>query len=243
MHALRENSYVSVNELAQKLSVSPLTIRRDLQQLEKEKQLERFHGGAAIADEKEEVDTRDEVTRYRDKIARYAAKMVEDGDTIFINTSSTALQMIPYITSRHVTVVTNNGHAIDVPCPPNVSIILSGGELRGAKAALTGEFTVNNIGVVMAKKSFLGCVGLSSETGMTTEILNEVNINQMMLKRVSGSSYILADHTKIGHNSSFVSCYPNEIKCVITDEKADAGEVQRLREKGVTVVQISLEEK
>ena len=159
LQELRENSHVSVRALAEKFHVSLLTIRRDLQFLENEHKLERFYGGAAPLEEEARTELRDETSGYRDQIARYAASLVEDDDTIFINTSSTALRMIPYIKSRHVTVITNNGRVIDIPHSPDVSIILSGGELRQFKGAMTGEFAVNNLGVVMAKKSFLGCVG------------------------------------------------------------------------------------
>lgn len=242
LQELWENSHVSVRALAEKFHVSLLTIRRDLQFLENEHKLERFYGGAAPLEEEARTELRDETSGYRDQIARYAASLVEDDDTIFINTSSTALRMIPYIKSRHVTVITNNGRVIDIPHSPDVSIILSGGELRQFKGAMTGEFAVNNLGVVMAKKSFLGCVGLSAENGMTTEMLSEVIVNQIMLERVVGASYILADHTKIGRQSSFVSCPPDKLKNIITDELADPDEIARLRERCIEVKQVSLRE-
>lgn len=76
---------------------------------------------------------------------------------------------------------------------------------------------------------------------MTTEILSEVNINQLMLQRVTDTSYILADHTKIGRNSSFVSCPTESILNIITDEKAPKEIVDGLREYEVNVVQVSKE--
>ena len=74
---------------------------------------------------------------------------------------------------------------------------------------------------------------------MTTEILNEVNINQLMLQRVTDTSYILADHTKLGRNSSFVSCPTDSILNVITDEKAPQEIVDGFREYEVNVVQVT----
>ena len=165
--------------------------------------------------------------------------MVEDGDTIFINTSATALQMIKYIKDKRVTVITNNGKAIYMEHSSKISVILSGGELREIKEAMVGEFATNNISKVTAKKSFIGCTGLSVETGMTTEILSEVNINQLMLQRVTGTSYILADHTKIGRNSSFVSCPTAEILNIITDEKAPAEVLDGFRENEINVIQVT----
>lgn len=240
--SLKNNGFVKVQELADELQVSPLTIRRDLQYLEDQKMLERFYGGATVKDRVPEIYTEeDEVKMYRDRIAQYAATLVEDGDTIFINTSSNALQMIKYIKDKRVTVITNNGKAIFMEHSSNVSVILSGGELREIKEAMVGEFATNNISKVTAKKSFIGCSGLSLESGMTTEILSEVNINQLMLERVTGTSYILADHTKLGRNSSFVSCPTESILNIITDEKAPKEILDGFREHEVNVMQVTKE--
>ena len=73
---------------------------------------------------------------------------------------------------------------------------------------------------------------------MTTENANEASINELMLKRVIGRTYILADHRKIGHSSSFTSCDINTVTNVITDEKAPIEVVEALREAGVEVYQV-----
>lgn len=238
LEALKNNGHVKVIDLAEEFNVSPLTIRRDLQFLEGNKKLERFYGGAAIINDTI-TQQEDEVSYYRKLIAKYAATLLDEGDTIFINTSSTALQMIRYIQDKRITVITNNGKAIYTDHSPKISIILTGGEIREMKEAMVGEFAANNLERVSAKKSFLGCTGVSVETGMTTELLNEVNINQLMLKRVSGPTYILADHTKLGRNSSFVSCSVSHIQNIITDELANPLIVNALREKGIHVHLVS----
>lgn len=124
LEALKSNGSVKVGDLAEEFQVSPLTIRRDLQYLEDHKKLERFYGGATVSGEDDEIVTQeDEIKMYRKKIAQYAASLVEDGDTIFINTSSTALQMIKYIRDKRVTVITNNGKAIFMEHSSKVSVI------------------------------------------------------------------------------------------------------------------------
>lgn len=239
LEALKSNGSVKVGDLADEFQVSPLTIRRDLQYLEDHKKLERFYGGATVSGEDDEIVTQeDEIKMYRKKIAQYAASLVEDGDTIFINTSSTALQMIKYIRDKRVTVITNNGKAIFMEHSSKVSVILSGGELRDIKEAMVGEFATNNISKVTAKKSFLGCSGLSVESGMTTEILSEVNINELMLNRVTGTSYILADYSKLGRNSSFVSCPTERIINIITDEKAPQNILEGFQENNINIFQV-----
>ena len=109
---------------------------------------------------------KDEVQLYRKIIARYAAAFVSENDTIFINTSSNALQ---------VTVITNNGKAIGREYCPGVNVVLTGGKLRHTKDAMVGDFTLRNLQHVYAKKAFVGCSGISAELGMTTEIFNDTD--------------------------------------------------------------------
>lgn len=233
---LKKNPEVRVDELSQKLGVSLITIRRDLQYLEDNHQLTRFYGGAKS--QNHQVSQVDEIQMYRELIARYAATLVEDGDSLFINTSSNALHMTRYIDRDNVTVITNNGKAINSEHGKGVSVIMTGGELRYPKEAMVGDFAIRNLLTVFAKKAFVGCSGISPLTGMTTEIATEVNINELMIDHATQDVYILADHTKIGKNSSFTSCTIDKVKHLITDEKAPEDILELLRAEGVRIHQV-----
>lgn len=232
----RRNPQIRIDELAKRLGVSVVTIRRDLQYLEEKKQITRFYGGAAVS--KEAAGYVDDVTIYRELIAKYAATLVDDGDTIFINTSSNALDIIRYIKGRHVTVITNNGRAISQEKAEGVDLILTGGEVRHPKEALVGDFATRNLQNIFAKKAFVGCAGISAATGMSTEIANEVNVNRLMIEHTTQAVYLLADHTKVGHNSSFTSCGIDMVKHLITDEQASEEELEQMRMLGVEVYQV-----
>lgn len=236
LEIVRGGGDVAVSALAEEMQVSPLTIRRDLQYLEDHKLLERFYGGARVGSS--EMGKVERKNFHREQIARYAAGLVEDGDSIFINTSSTALSVIKYITARNVTVITNNGNIINEENPSQATIILLGGELRFTKGAMTGDFATYNLNRVRAKKSFIGCNGLCPDTGMTTELVSEVNLNHMMFERVTGATYILADSSKFGQRSSFVSCPPELIENIVTDRDAPADLVREFQEKGTWVYQV-----
>ena len=164
LEIVRENGDVTVNHLAEQFQVSPLTIRRDLQFLEDHRLLERFYGGARNSRTAEESNGENPKLFRKEKIARYAASLVEDGDSIFINTSSTALAMVKYITSRNVTIITNNGNIINEKNPSQATVVLLGGELRYVKGAMVGDFAMNNLTQVTAKKSLMGCGGLCPDT-------------------------------------------------------------------------------
>jgi DeoR/GlpR family transcriptional regulator of sugar metabolism len=234
LELMQKNPRVRVDELAKMLEVSLITIRRDLQYLEDRKLLVRTHGGAIAS-----RNPVDEVTLYRKLIAEFAAGLVTDNDTLFINTSSNALKLLEHISCSNVTVITNNGKAIHCEHSLEVNVVLTGGELRYPKEAMVGDFALRNLQTIYAKKAFIGCSGISAENGMTTEIFNEVSINEMMVNHATQEVYVLADHTKIGKNSSFVSCPIDKIKYLITDEKASTEALDLIREKGVTVYVVS----
>ncbi|MFV0479435.1 MAG: DeoR/GlpR family DNA-binding transcription regulator [Anaerorhabdus sp.] len=231
----------SVDLLAKEFDISEITARRDLQYWEDRGAIVRYHGGAKLI---QSMVSHDNINftndRYKRAIAKYAAQFINDGDTIFINTSSTALLVIQYIIHKRVTVITNNARAVAVKHDPLVSILLTGGELRFPKEAMVGEFALNNINRVIANKCFIGCSGIHSISGITTAIQNEVSINETMISRTNGSVFILADHTKIGTQHNFTSGNLSQVDCLVTDINADSEELEKFKELGIKeTVQLS----
>ena len=236
LEIMKENPKVMVDELAEKFQVSLITVRRDLQYLEDQNLLVRFHGGAESVTSPDTAE-QNEVNLYRRLIAQYAATLAEDGDSLFINTSRNALQMLEYVKKKNVTVITNNGKALRMDYNAGISIILTGGEIRYPKEALVGDFAIRNVQQVFPKKAFIGCSGFSPLSGMTTEIAGEVRINELMIQNAK-EVYVLADHTKIGKNSSFTSSPIEGIGHLITDEKAPEMILDEIRDAGVMVHQV-----
>ncbi|MDR1914633.1 MAG: DeoR/GlpR family DNA-binding transcription regulator [Clostridiales bacterium] len=236
MRLLEQTGSLKVSILAKKLNTSQLTIRRDLDVLEKEKKIERYHGGAVLTQQpmKNINIFSSDLTLYKHAIARKAASFIEDGDTIFINTSSTALFMIPYIKARQITIITNSVKAVSSNRHKESELVLTGGEILMPKEAMVGDFTLNTLNKVMASKCFLGCNGITVEEGVTTAVLQEATVNRQMLTRVTGKRFILADRTKIGRRLNFVYGSLSDINCLITDTEADLSEVEKL--KGVIEV-------
>ncbi len=234
---MKKNPTVRVDELADKFQVSLITIRRDLQYLEDQRLLVRFYGGATSTKTEENV-AETELEMYRRLIAMYAATMVEDGDSLFINTSRNALQVLEYVTCQNVTAITNNARVLRINYPDSVHVILTGGEIRYPKEAMIGDFAIRNVQTIFPKKAFIGCSGISPISGMTTEIAGEVKINELMIQNATKEVYILADHTKVGNNSSFTSAPIQRIKHLITDEKAPEDVLRELRALGVQIHQV-----
>ena len=243
---LREEKTIDVETVAQKLNVSPTTIRRDLVMFEKQNLIERFHGGATLLEEslREEdnpTDNREAEDREQKHIiARYAAELVEDGDTIFINSSSTALLMLDYLKGKNVIVVTNNGFAVGHHHDPQVEIIMTGGEIYQRRKSLVGEFALHTLTKIIADKAFIGVGGISAEGGITTSVLPETAVNETMLRRCQGKRYVLAANSKIGREHNFHSADVNQVDCLITCQGSNKIEVDAIKNSGVEVVELNI---
>lgn len=238
---LKKEHTIKVDELASQLRVSELTIRRDLQILEDKNILTRFYGGAKYNENSSERSNENNINEsYKHAIAKYAASQVDDGDTLFINTSSTALLMLKYIKNKHVTVITNNAQAVFINYDPKVTVVLTGGEIRTPKNSMTGDFSINNLNRVIANKAFLGCSGFDAENGMTTEILPEVSVNTTMVQRCKGNLYLLADSSKLGITQQFMVTNASTFHHLITDKRANEQQLNEFRNLNIDVITLDL---
>lgn len=243
---LRNSQTAGIEELADLLKVSPITIRRDLQIFEKKGLVTRFHGGATInkakAAEDSDIqdDSRTSLLPQKHAIAKYAASLVENGDTIFLNSSSTCLLMLQYLVNKRVIVITNNGKALSVSRDPLVELILTGGEVHERKDSMVGEIAIQTLSRIIANKSFIGVSGISVSYGITTSVLQETAINELMMKRCEGNCFVLADHTKIEKQHNFFSGPIHMVATLITDSGANPNDIERLEEKKIRVIRADL---
>ena len=226
--------HMDIDQLAELLTVSPVTLRRDLVALKEEGLITRGYGKIAPVEESEQ-NRSTSVPDVLNRIAMRAARFVEEGDIILLNTSRTALQMLHYIEAPNVTVITNNVLATNAPHRSDMSLILTGGEVRYPKYAMVGDVAMRTLGSMKATKAFLGCSGLSVESGMTTEYFSEVGVNNLMLSQRNGPVFILAGHRKLGVNSNFISGDIHMIDNLITDRGANPEQVHAFHEAGVQV--------
>lgn len=253
LKALKEQKTVDVDTLASQLQVSATTIRRDLQLFEDQKLIRRFHGGAQLNEETiKEEDTESQVpggpammidTEEKKAIAQYAASLVNDGDTIFINSSSTTLMMLDYIKDKRVIVVTNNANIVGYPKDPKVEVILTGGELYQRKLSMVGEFALHTLTKITANKAFIGVGGISVSGGITTSVLPETAINELMMKRSQGTCYVLAATKKIGKEHNFLSGSINHVGTLITCKGSDQEELNKLKKTGMKVIELDYSKK
>ena len=238
---IREREKIRVEELAALFHVSLMTIRRDLQALEAQGLIGRFYGGASVDPYAVALSGKGTVSDCRRAISRRAAQFVENGDRLFINGSSTALDMLDYVNREDVEVFTNNGLAINRAFPSGVEVTLSGGSLRSQGHIMTGDCAMRNLLMMRAEKAFIGCSGISPVGEILCDIPTELGINETMISHAY-QYYILADHTKVGKAGTYASFSLETPGTIITDDQAPASVLNQLRSLGMKVIQAGLEE-
>ncbi len=238
---IRERQEVLVDELSQTFGISTMTVRRDLQALEEQGKISRFHGGASVDVRLVAADEKDEVELCRQRIARRAASLVADGERIMINGSNTALGLLDHLAGKQVRVFTNNSQVCGRKYPPEIDLRLSGGSFRGQTHILTGDLAMRNLMDVRADKAFLGCAGISPDGEILCGIPSELGINETMIEHAA-AYYILADYTKIGKAGTYASFHLEKKGTVITDWNAPEDVVEQLRAIGMEVLRVRREE-
>jgi DeoR/GlpR family transcriptional regulator of sugar metabolism len=221
---LRNRHVARVSTLSELLNVSEVTVRRDLEVLERRGTCERIHGGA-VATHRMRVEPayREALEAHRSEkalIAHAAARLVQAGDTIFLNGGTTTLEVFRALPAADVKVVTNHvGIAYEAARKQAASgeIIVLAGQYRGSSNSLVGPMTRASIGSVYANKTFLGVEGFSLRYGLTTPSQAEAEIATLMIERTLGDVIVVADHSKLGTVADFVIADIDQISRLVTD--------------------------
>lgn len=237
---IKKRKKVVVPDLCELFGVSPATIRNDLNELESQGLLKRTHGGAIINTKTSfEQNIAEKITKnsiQKEAIGKLAAKLVEDGDTIAIDTGTTNMAFVRQITNkRNLTVVTND---IKIACileeESDATVILVGGVVRKNHHCTIGTMAVKCLEGLRVDKCFMATNGLTIEGGLTTPDMNQADVKKHMAY-LGEQLILLCDSGKIGTNV-FAKVLPVEkINILITDSGIDLAEIDRFEQLGVDV--------
>jgi len=220
---LRKQPGLRVPEIARMLNVSDGTIRNDFNALEVEGRLKRVHGGAVLT-EKNQFQNNSFVRRYNQNvaaklaIAREAALLVENGNSIFLDASSTCFYLARALSERTKLRVMTNGFEVARELAQNASnsVILVGGVVNNDSSSVTGLLSEQIIAEMHSEKAFFSCSGFSIERGMT-----EVHFEEAQLKRraIESSQQVIAliDSSKFGKEDLTPFARPDQITYLLTD--------------------------
>ncbi|MTI81088.1 MAG: DeoR/GlpR transcriptional regulator [Firmicutes bacterium] len=241
MQILKQRGSVRISELSELFGVSEMTIRRDFEKLEKQGYLVRNHGGASLnpqgsIDVTFNIRNQENVSE-KDTIARTAASMVKNGDTIMMDAGTTTTAMARYLENKKDLVVLTNSLTVaqELNNKVGITVILTGGNLRGNTLSLVGSLAEEIIHRFNVNKAFIGTNGISVDQGLTNANIYESEAKKAMIK-IASKSIVLADSSKFNKASFNSFSLLNQIDMIITDKYAPRGMVNQLRELGIEVI-------
>jgi DeoR/GlpR family transcriptional regulator of sugar metabolism len=239
MQALRHRSPVLVGELATALECSEMTVRRDLESLERCGGLRRVHGGAASvflsAEESpyglRALDSREaKVT-----IGAAAASLLADGETVILDGGTTAMEVARALRGRRMTVMPLALRPVfELHECPGIKLLLPGGEVRPGELSLTGSLIEPSFSQLRFDTCVMGPCGIDAKAGITTHLLAETAVKRAAAK-ASQRVIVVADSSKLGRVAFGHVCDLDGIDIVLTDAEAEQHMVEELRAAGVDV--------
>jgi len=238
---LAAHKIVATADLCDLLDVSEATVRRDLEWLEGHGLIERTHGGA-IQNERINLEQEYQQRALRQieekrRIGALAARYIQDGDIVFINSGTTTTQLIRSIRSdAEVTIITNNLIAVLDVGEVDYEVLILGGTFQPKSNSVAGRFAVQNLSQVYANKAFIGVDGISIKHGCTVPSNAEAELVYLMLERTQGPIHILADHSKWGVVSNFEIAPIQKINRLICDSGLDHNARAALAARSVEIV-------
>lgn len=199
LQLVKEKNVVKIHELVELTGTSESTIRRDLSQLEQDKQLKRVHGGAARLQGKLQEPSMNEKSsknlQEKQQIAKYAATLVEDGDSIYLDAGSTTFEMIKYLQNRNIVIVTNGLLHLGALLEQEIPTYMIGGYAKSTTKAIIGSGALASLEQYRFDKCFLGVNGIHPLLGYTTPDQEEANVKRKAIN-LSRETFVLADETK-----------------------------------------------
>ena len=237
LQIVRSAGRVRVNVLARRFNTSAVTIRNDLNELQQRGLVLRSHGGAVLPDKilrESPVDER--LKAYSDekrRIGAMAASMINDGDTIILDSGTTTLEIARQIKRKQGLQIITNGVniAAELLDARNVQLFIVGGTVRGESASICGRFTEEMFDQFSADKLFLSGAGCDLDFGVSGANLEETMVNRAML-RISREIILVADSSKFSKRSMTRIAPFAEIDTVISDTGLNEETQAKLRALG-----------
>jgi len=239
LSVLEHNGETTVAALAERFDVSAVTIRKDLQMLERRSLLVRTRGGARGLTPDEDgsfTDRLGDQVAAKKAIARQASTLVQDGDVIALDSSTSAYYLaLELLERRELVVITNSLRTASLLADESdATIVLMGGTIRRSMSSTVGDFSGVLAGRGRIGKVFLGLVALSVQRGILEQSVEEAETKRSMVA-AAGEVIALSDSTKAAGFGLYTVAETSQVTRLITDTSFDAHEVERWRDAGVQV--------
>ncbi|TLS48463.1 DeoR/GlpR transcriptional regulator [Paenibacillus antri] len=234
---LRSRGEVKISELKQRFDVTEMTVRRDLEKLERLGIAARTFGGAILDSRDIELAQRTTVrSEEKGRIGKRAAACVRPGDSIFIDGGSTTFQVARHLPEKaDITVVTNALNVANELASKKIPTIVVGGLLLEATISMVGPTAVESISKMAFDKAFLGATGLDARHGFSNSNLLEADVKRMAIRKAK-AAFVVLDHSKFGEKVLVSFAALGDVGTVVTDRTPDPELSEACRAAGVDVL-------
>jgi len=233
--------HAKAGDLAENFGVSEITIRRDLNALAERGFVRRAHGGAivstTVAVEPPIIQRMTQEKEYKEAIARTAAAMIKDGESIFIGSGSTVAYVARHLSNhKNLTVVTNALNvSTELATAVAISVVVLGGMMRREELSLIGHIAEQSLQEVTFDKVIIGIPAIDLKASLTNDFLPEVMTDRTILNQAR-EVILVADHTKCGRVGSAFVAPLNRVNTFITDIYTPPEFLEGVRAQGVKVI-------
>lgn len=243
INKLTKDSYAEVEQLAKEMDVSTMTVRRDLDQLCESGLVDRYHGGARLAQSLiGEISYAKKNTQHiqeKKLIARRAVELIEDGDVVFLDSGTTTGEIARHLCSqnRSLSVITNDLNAALILTESNVNLIILGGVVHKNTQSVISHSVEHDLKQYRFSKAFVGTPAIDREFNIFTPNIDKYYVKRMVLENAL-ESYLVADSSKFYGQSLCVVSKLSEFTGVITDRQFSQEESKRLEDMNVRILNV-----
>ncbi|UFH52698.1 DeoR/GlpR family DNA-binding transcription regulator [Spirosoma sp. KNUC1025] len=241
LELLKEDGSAKVIDLARIFKVTEVTIRQDLEKLEKDGLVTKEHGGAYLKNVEDQVRTfslgNQENIDKKELIATKCLEFIESGDSIILDSGSTTTEIAKKLRGyKNLTVITNALNiALILGAEPGIEVIMTGGEFKPPTLSLTGQKAADFFKGINVQKLFLATAGISLKSGLTYPSISDLVVKKAMID-AADTTYLVADSTKIG-KSAFASLGAlSLIDYIITDASIEEKHKQVFHDNEIELI-------
>lgn len=220
---LNENEYLTYNDLSKELNAATITVRRDVDVLEKEGKIIKIKGGSIIINDYRKYKNETDYLRKK-TICKFAADFINNGDSLIIDIGTTTKQIVPFLRNKkNLTIFTQSleiAHEIYLLDNNSINVISVGGLLDYKLGVFFSEQSSKAMSEYSFDKGFLSCSGITIEEGVTNFTL-PIYIHKNIILNNSRECYFLIDSSKFRKVSLAKVCSIEKVKNIITDSNID----------------------